>query len=153
MQEVLPWLFWARCFSHRLELACKNAFKSSLFTEINDMLLQLFYLYKNSPKKTKELATIGEELKGHFPKRGSAPIRCQGTPWITHKRRAIQRIVARYGTYIQHLTAMVNDSDVKSADSAKLQGYLNKWAQGKMLIGCVMYADILKAPSLLSLSL
>ena len=123
MQEVLPWLFWAWCFSHRLELACKDAFKSSLFTEIDDMLLRFFYLHKNSPKKMKELATIGEELNEvfHFLKggSGSAPVCCQGTRWITHKRRAMQRIVDRFGAYIQHLTGMVNDSSVKPSDKAK----------------------------------
>ena len=31
MQEVIPWLSWAWCFSHRLELACKDAFTSSIF--------------------------------------------------------------------------------------------------------------------------
>ena len=45
MQEVLPWLFWSWCFSHRLELACKDAFTSPLFKKINEMLLRLFYVY------------------------------------------------------------------------------------------------------------
>ena len=27
----LPWLFWAWCYAHRLELACKDAFTSQLF--------------------------------------------------------------------------------------------------------------------------
>ena len=58
MQEVIPWLSWAWCFSHRLELACKDAFTSSLFSEIDEMLLRLFYLYCNSPKKSKELDII-----------------------------------------------------------------------------------------------
>ena len=155
LQDILPWLFWAWCFSHRLELACKDSFTSALFTEINEMLLRLYYLYSKSPKKTHELALIGEDLKEVFcfPKGGNVPVRCQGTRWISHKRRAMQRIVDRFGAYIQHLTAMVNDTSVKAADKAKLQGYLRKWSQGRMLIGCAMYVDILKAPSLLSLSL
>lgn len=55
IQEVIPWMFWAWCFSHRLELACKDAFTSALFAEINEMLLRLYYLYSKSPKKSKEL--------------------------------------------------------------------------------------------------
>ena len=31
MQPALPWLFWSWCYAHRLELACKDAFTSSLF--------------------------------------------------------------------------------------------------------------------------
>ena len=26
MQRALPWLFWAWCYAHRLELACKDSF-------------------------------------------------------------------------------------------------------------------------------
>ena len=155
MQETLPWLYWAWCFSHRLELACKDAFSSSLFQDINEMLLRLYYLYHNSPKKSKELEAIGEDLKEvyHFPEGGNLPVRCQGTRWINHKRRALQRIVDRYGAYIMHLNALESDSTVKAADRSKLKGYLRKWSQGRMLIGCSMYVDILKPPSILSLTL
>ena len=154
MQDTFPWLFWAWCFSHRLELTCKDAFDSPLFAAISEMLIRLLYLYKKSPKKTQELAAIGEDLKKVllFPKGGNAPFRCQGTRWISHKRRAMQRVVDRYGAYIQHLTAMINDSSVKAADKAKVRGYLRKWSEGKMLIGCAMYVDALKIPSLLSLT-
>ena len=31
MQHALPWLFWSWCFSHRLELACKDSFVSAIF--------------------------------------------------------------------------------------------------------------------------
>ncbi len=84
MQETLPWLHWAWCFSHRLELACRDSFSSSLFQDINEMLLRLYYLYHKSPKKSKELEAIGEELKAvfHFPKGGDLPVHCQGTCWI-----------------------------------------------------------------------
>jgi hypothetical protein len=155
MQETLPWIYWAWCFSHRLELACKDSFTSSLFKDINEMLLRLYYLYHNSPKKSKELEAIGEDLKEvyHFPNGGNLPVRCQGTRWINYKRRALQRIVDRFGAYIVHLNALVSDSKVKAEDRAKLTGYLRKWSQGRMLIGCSMYVDVLKAPSILSLTL
>ena len=52
-----------------------------------------------------------------------------------------------------HLTALVSDPTVKAADRCKLTGYLRKWSHGSMLIGCSMYVDILKAPSILSLTL
>lgn len=155
MQSKFPWLFWAWCFSHRLELACKDALTSSLFTEISEMLLRLYYLYSKSPKKSKELVAIGDDLKEVFlfPKGGNLPVRSQGTRWISHKRKALQRVVDRFGAYATHLTALVSDTTIKSADQARLKGYLQKWTQGKMLVGCAMYIDVLKAPSLLSLSL
>ena len=45
MQQELPWLFWGWCYTHRLELACKDSFSSKLFSSISDMLLRLYYLY------------------------------------------------------------------------------------------------------------
>ena len=35
IHRELPWLFWAWCYAHRLELACKDSFSSGLFTNIS----------------------------------------------------------------------------------------------------------------------
>ena len=45
-KDSLPW-----CYTHQLELACKDAFSSKLFHDIDSMLLRLYYLYEKSPKK------------------------------------------------------------------------------------------------------
>ena len=44
----------------------------------------------------------------------------------------------------------MEDSSVSSTDKARLKGYLLKWQQGNMLIGCAMYVNALKSPSILS---
>ena len=61
---------------HRLELTCKDAYSSPLFSSIEEMLLCLYYLYEKSPKKSRELASIVEDLRGafEFPKGGNLPI-------------------------------------------------------------------------------
>jgi hypothetical protein len=111
-QRALLWMFWSWCFAHRLELLSKNALSSGLFKSVEEMLLRLYYLYEKSPKKTRELAAIVEDLKEafEFPGAGDIPIRSQGSRWITHKRRALQRVVDRYGAYINHLIALAEDS-------------------------------------------
>ena len=48
LQHTLPWLMWSWCYAHRLELACKGAFKSTLFKDIEEILLRLYYLYHKS---------------------------------------------------------------------------------------------------------
>ena len=63
LQKELPWLHWAWCYAHRLELPCKDALSSQLFKDIEDMLHHLYYLYGKSPKKSRELADIMEDLK------------------------------------------------------------------------------------------
>lgn len=152
MQRELPWLFWSWCYAHRLELACKDSFTSELFKSITDMLLRLYSLYSKSPKKFRELTDVVSNLKEvfEFCEGGDAPIRSQGTRWISHKRQALQRIIDRYGAYINHLTTLAEDSSISSADRARLKGYLLKWQHGKILIGCALYVDALKGPSILS---
>lgn len=52
LKEAVPWviIFW--CLAHRLELSLKDALKSSFFTAIYELLLQVYYMYENSPKKS-----------------------------------------------------------------------------------------------------
>ena len=62
-------------------------------------------------------------------------------------------MVDRYGAYISHLTALSEDTSFKGEDRARLKGFLKKWIQFRTILGCALYVDILKPPSLLSLSL
>ena len=59
------------------------------------MLAKLFSIYSKSPKKSRELSEIVEDLKMVFdlPSGGNMPVRCQGTHWISHKRKALQRVI------------------------------------------------------------
>ena len=152
LQKQLPWLFWAWCYGHCLELA--DALSSNLFKSVSEMLLKLYSIYSKSPKKTQELYDIIIDLKEvfEFPKGGDTPVRAQGTRWITHKRKAMQRVVDRFGAYVNHLTTLSVIS-ISSTDRARLKGYLRKWQHSSILIGCALYVDVLKSPSLLSLSL
>ena len=42
-------VFW--CLAHRLELSIKDALCSTHFKAIDELLLQVYYVYENSPKK------------------------------------------------------------------------------------------------------
>ena len=145
IQNALPWLFWAWCYCHRLELACRDSLSSSLFKEIDEMLLRLYYLYEKSPKKCRELLDLVIDLKKVFvfPEGGNLPVRAQGSRWISHKHKALQRVVDRYGAYLHHLQTLVEDTTIKSIDRQRLKGYLLKWRQSKILLRCAMYIDIL----------
>ena len=153
--KALPWLYWMWCYAHRLELACKDACNSQLSKDLQEMLLRLYYLYAKSPKKSRDLSDIVENLKEVWELKasGNMPIRSQGSHWICHKRKALQRLIDRYGAYLNHLSTLVEDHLISSSDRARLRGYIQKWKQAKVLIGAAMYVDVLNAPSLLSLSL
>ena len=96
-----------------------------------------------------------DELKEvyEFSGSGNKPIRSQGSRWIDHKRRALLRVTDRYGAFISHLIALSEDTSLKSEDRARMKGFATKWSHGKYIVACAMYADVLKPPSVLSLSL
>ena len=81
MQRALPWLFWAWCYAHRLELACYDSLSSNLFKDIQEMLLRLYYLYEKLAKKSRELVDIVDDLKEtfDFSKGGDLPVRAQSS--------------------------------------------------------------------------
>ena len=80
------------------------------------MLLRLYYLYEKSPKKCRDLSNLVGDLKEMYelPEGGNLPVRASGSRWITHKRKALQQVVDRYGTYLNHLAALTEDKSTKS---------------------------------------
>ncbi len=141
IQAALPWVYWAWCYAHRLELACKDAFSSKLFHDIDDMLLRLYYLYEKSPKKCRELSELICDLKEvyEFQEGGNLPVRSHGSRWITYKRKSLQRVVDRYGAYLSHLSTLAEDSSTKSADRQRLKGYILKWRCKNYHWCCTLY--------------
>ena len=146
VEKEVNWVFWMWCLAHRLELAVKDALKESVFADIDEMLLRLYYIYEKSPKKCRELEEVATALRSclHLDGGGIRPIRASGTRWITHKVNAMQRILGNFGVYISHLTGLTQDKSVKSIDRAKLQGYVQKWINAKYILGCAFFLDLLK---------
>jgi hypothetical protein len=155
LQKDVPWAVVVWCLSHRLELALKDALKPTFFSCIDELLLQVYYLYENSPKKCKELDGVIEELKKctepeEMPKKGgNRPLRSCGTRFIAHKVLALNRIIDRFGAYLSHLTALSQDASVKSVDRQKLKGYVQKWNKFQVILGCAFFHDLLKPASIL----
>ena len=155
LRRLSPWIemFW--CLAHRLELSLKDALKDTPFVAIDEMLLRVYYLYEKSPKKCRDLETVIEELQcclttEEFPtKGGHKPVRACGTRFIAHKVAALDRLIDRYGAYLNHLTALTEDSKTKPADRQRLKGYILKWRDAKMLLGSAYFCDLLKASSVL----
>ena len=109
-------------------------------------------MYEKSPKKCRELDSVIEELGNcldvaEFSARGgSRPLRASGTRFVAHKVAALGRFIDKYGAYLNHLTTLVGDSSQRlhSLDRQKLKGYVKKWRDSKILLGCAVFHDILK---------
>ena len=91
IQSDRPWVVTIWCLAHRLELAIRDALKKTYFSEVDDFLLRVYYVYSKSPKKCKELEDVVSELKecldpSEFPDDGGVrPLRACGTRFISHK--------------------------------------------------------------------
>ena len=155
IQKAVPWIIVCWCLAHRLELSLKDALKSTFFSSVDELLLKVYFLYENSPKKCRELESVVEELRNclqlsEMPRiGGSRPLRACGTRFVVHKAAALGRLVDKYGAYLCHLVAMTEDASIKSTDRQKLKGYLVKWRDAKFVIGCALFNDILKPAAIL----
>ena len=90
LQEDFPWISFIWCFSHRLELALKDAMKDFI-EPVDTSLMHLFYLYKKSSKKHPELKNFYHLLEGQLEMNsaGVRPLKDTGTSWIDHKIAAM----------------------------------------------------------------
>ena len=155
LTREVPWIFMFWCLAHRLELSVQDALKSTFFGTIDDVLLRLYYIYNKSPKKCHQLEDIIVELKSclepsEMPiQGGSRPLRACGTRFITHKVAALERVVDRFGAYLSHMIALTEDTSLKSVDRQKVKGYVLKWQDSKILLGCALFHDLLRPCSVL----
>ena len=104
MRESAACLSTIHCFNHSLELAVKDTFNTTFFKQVDNMLLKLFYFYRESPKRLRELKTFGEVYNQSIPK----PYKSYGTTWIAHKVKAIEIVLNNYGIYVKHLESLAN---------------------------------------------
>ena len=93
LKEKSPWLHIIHCFSHRLELAVKDAFKNEAFVKIDNMLSVLYKLYKYSPKRYRELKCFAAAWDKVVPKLKKA----YNTKWIDHKYKVTEIGLRNYG--------------------------------------------------------
>lgn len=88
------------------------------------MFVKVYYIYKNSPKKMRQLAGIGAALDVAV----SAPVKASGTRWLEHKMRAMSK---NYGLLMSHISHLVEDKTFPNAERAKFKGMYRKYRNAK----------------------
>ena len=73
LQEENAWILFVWCFSHRLELALKDAL-GEFSKPVDESLMHLYYLYQKSSKKLRELKLLFQDIKGEFEMFGEGQI-------------------------------------------------------------------------------
>ena len=150
-QEELPWSSFIWCFSHRLELALKDAL-NEFMEPVEKSLMHLFYLYKKSSKKHRELKNLYELLQGQFEmfSAGVRPLKSSGTRWIDHKIGAMGRLIEKVGLYTQHLQNAIATSG-SAKDKSTSEGKFKKLIDAKVLLRSALFKDILADAKVFSL--
>jgi len=77
----------------------------------------------------------------------SCLLRACGTHFVSHKVAALERVVARFGVYLAHVTAVTEDSSMQPAQT-KNDGLVMKWQISQILLGCTLFRDILRPLSI-----
>ena len=151
IQEEHEWVLFVWCFSHRLELALKDAL-SDFTNPVDESLMHLYYLYHKSSKKLRELKCLYDDIKGDFEMYGQGvkPLKSTGTRWIDHRIRAMGRLVDKFGLYTRHLKEFI-DREKNSKTRATVQGKLNKLLDAQVLLRSAFLKDVLSPAKVFSL--
>ena len=154
LREESPWMVFIWCIAHRLELALSNALKTTMFQEVDDMLLKMYFLYKKAPKKLRQLEELHDlyQQSMEFDEGGVKPKKSSGSRWISHQLAAMKMCLDKWGIYIQHLETMTEHESITGKDKAKMKGYLRRWKSTRMPLLLALFIDILTIPSILSLT-
>ena len=148
LREQSPWLLIVHCFNHRFELAIKDSFQRTFFNEIETFLVKLFYLYKKSSKRLRELREFSEIYEKSIPK----PAKVGGTRWIAHKFRAMAIVLQNYGVFITHLESLAQ-TDSQALKKVEIEGFARKWQYAKFPLHLAIYLDVLTPLKVLSISM
>lgn len=142
-----PWILAIWCLAHRLELALKDTFKKEYMETVVEVLTSIFYFYKGSAKRNKEVAGIAELMESHFTK----PERCNGTRWVDHKFRAISKLISNWKILVMHMMSYSEDNSNASQYRAKAKGILKKMMMFKFIWFLHFMKDLLKEIAKISL--
>ena len=113
-----------------------DSLKGSYYCEIDQIMMQLYYMYRRSTKKWKELQAVGEALEENVVK----PARAQGIRWVDHRRKAVLAISRNYTCLVTQFEDMASGerSDITGED------------QDQRLLEAVEIAQVCVLPPLVS---
>ena len=120
LRRDVTYLIDFHCLPHRLELALLEMQRSCRQVEIIYEVLQMIWkTYHYSPKSTRELQAIGNELGVSVLK----PTQVSGTRWLPHISRALKVLITpnsdgsgQYAAvlcHMEHLSATSKNADIK----------------------------------------
>jgi hypothetical protein len=133
------WIIAFHCAAHRIELAIKDASKTTKYqTKVDELLLGLYLYYHNSSVMRGGLLKAREIL--NTQKR--IPTRVGGTRWVQHTHTAVENILAIYPAIIAHLNSVTEDRSASTTARGKANGYLKLLRSRKMILWLHLLLDL-----------
>ena len=129
--EQMPWIVGIHCLNHRLELAVKDAFARTAFSQICVLLTNIHSVFERSPKRLRALHDLAEIMGEEVRK----PARSNGTRWVQHKVNAAKILLKQYGLIISALANITDDPQIK--------GYLKQMNTLKTLALLHLFVQVL----------
>ena len=92
-----------------LELSLKDALKNTFFGAVDELFLQVYYVFESSQKKCRERQEVVDELRAclepsELPLQGgNCPLHACGTRFAAQKVPALGRVTDRFGVYLATL--------------------------------------------------
>ena len=134
-----PWLLKIHCSNHRTELAIKTVFEESVFKEVEDLYVGIFYFHKNSGKVLNEVKEACKALGIQYYKLK----KIHGTRFVQHRRRALKRLLDIWPGIVTAYENIESDRKTKGETRAKVKGYLKKLRSYKFFQKVINFLDIL----------
>ena len=134
-----PWLLKRHCSNRRTELAIKTVFEESIFKEVEDLYVGIFYFHKNSGKVLNEVKEACKALGIQYYKLK----KIHGTRFVQHRRRALKRLLDIWPGIVTAYENIESDRKTKGETRAKVKGYLKKLRSYKFFQKVINFLDIL----------
>lgn len=141
------WILSVWCLAHKLELAVKDCFKGTFMDNVTETLTLIYYFYKGSAKRNKEVSEVAEIMEEHFYK----PEKANGTRWVDHKLPFAAKLIANWKLIVIYLQSYIEDKSNKAEDRAKGKGILKKVMAYKLIWFLHFMRDVLNEIAKLSL--
>ncbi|XP_057295467.1 zinc finger protein 862-like [Hydractinia symbiolongicarpus] len=140
LSETRPWLVKIHCSNHRVELAVKDAFKTTAFQQVDEFYISNFNLLKNSRKIKTEIKAACHALNIQH----HTLSKLTGTRFIGHRRAAYKKLLAIWPAIQVAYENVVADPKTRAETRATVQGYLKKINSYQFLCLVCTYADVLE---------
>ena len=125
------------------------------FDKVDELLPRIYYLYKRSLKKLRELSDIHDLVKesNEFDASGTKPVKAINNRWRAHKIRTLKILLDKYSIYIIHLRSPCTDQGCLEKERSKFKEYLKESQSTKMLVNTSYYIGLLEPVQILFLAL